>query len=78
MKKIISAVALTAAVVLTVSCEVESVSDSSISNKEFTVSNEIVEVQKADSIPQINFSSAVFGDNPGDEVLIIVPPKKLK
>lgn len=78
MKKIISAVVLTAVVVLTASCEIEPVIDLAIQNQKSIISCEIVDVEKVDSIPKINISSATFSDNPGDEVIIILPPKKTK
>ena len=78
MKKFISAVVLTATVLTAVACEVEPLTQSSFQNLENPTSFEFEEINELDSVLPVNYIKTTFDDDPGDEVLIIVPPKKIK
>lgn len=76
MKKIIFAVLGTASGLLAMSCDVESLNDKSFRTNEVKAATENLDLQKSDSIPQN--SGTTSSDGPGDQTLIIIPPKRPK
>lgn len=76
MKKIICVLLCSVAGMAVVSCEVDSLSENTLENKDFKVAVENVSSNLNDSIPSNNSPGIGDDEGPGDGLFPIKPPKK--
>lgn len=76
MKKIFFTAAMAVSGLVMVSCEADAIDNAIPQAKIFRVQKNGLEFKDRDTIPLFNTSIPIASDGPGDEIIIITPPKK--
>lgn len=61
-----------------VSCDTDAIGSTAIQGKHVGVQAKVQNLKSNDSIPMDNINSSTTLEGPGDEIIIITPPKKPK
>jgi hypothetical protein len=75
MKKIFFTAAVVVSGLVMVSCEADAIHSAIPQAKDFRVQTKGLEFKETDTIPMLNISTSMTSDGPGDDVIIITPPK---
>jgi hypothetical protein len=76
MKKFFFTAAVAVSGLVMVSCEADAIDSTSPQAKDFEVQKKGLEFNKRDALPLFNSSTMMASEGPGDEIIIITPPKK--
>ncbi|MBG6062231.1 hypothetical protein IWX83_002027 [Flavobacterium sp. CG_9.1] len=75
MKKIFFIAAFTVSGLVMVSCDADAIDSTTAQSKEFAIQKEKLKSMENDSISIVNTSTVNASEGPGDEIIIITPPK---
>jgi hypothetical protein len=75
MKKIFFIAAFAVSGLVMVSCDADAVDSTTAQSKEFAIQKETLKSMEKDSISVLNTNTASASEGPGDDVIIIHPPK---
>lgn len=75
MKKIFFAAALAVFGLVMVSCDTDAIDSTTSQSKEFSIQKENLKSMENTSISIVNTSTVNASEDPGDEIIIITPPK---
>ena len=76
MKKIFFTAAMAVSGLVMVSCDADALDSTTSQAKDFGVQKTGLKFNESDTSPLSNTSSPVANEGPGDEIIIITPPKK--
>ncbi|MFV8347687.1 hypothetical protein [Flavobacterium sp. ZB4P13] len=76
MKKIFFTAAIAVSGLVMVSCDADAIDSTTPQAKDFGVQKNDLKFNESYTSPLSNTSSPMASDGPGDEVIIITPPKK--
>jgi hypothetical protein len=76
MKKIFFTAAIAVSGLVMVSCDAEAIDSTTPQAKDFRVQKKELKFNESDTSSLSNTSSPMANDGPGDEIIIITPPKK--
>ncbi|MBP4141951.1 hypothetical protein J3S90_09060 [Flavobacterium sp. P4023] len=76
MKKIFFIAAFTVSGLVMVSCDADSIDNTTAQAKEFAIKKENLKSMENDSVSVLKISTVNANLDPGDEIIIITPPKK--
>jgi hypothetical protein len=76
MKKIFFTAAVAVSGLVMVSCEADAIDSAIPQAKNFRVQKKGLEFNERDTIALFNTSTPMASEGPGDEIIIITPPKK--
>ncbi|OAB25199.1 hypothetical protein SAMN05444395_101154 [Flavobacterium fryxellicola] len=75
MKKIFFIAAFAVSGLVIVSCDADAIDSTTAQSKEFAIQKENLKSMENDSISIVNTSTVNASKGPGDEIIIITPPK---
>lgn len=76
MKKYFFTAAVAVLGLVMVSCEADAIDSAIPQAKIFRVQKKVLEFNERDTIPLFNTNTPMASEGPGDEIIIITPPKK--
>ncbi|WP_016990232.1 hypothetical protein [Flavobacterium sp. ACAM 123] len=76
MKKIFFIAAFAVSGLVMGSCDADAIDSTTAQSKEFAIQKENLKSMERDSISVLNTSTVNASEDPGDEIIIITPPKK--